>query len=151
MPDTALEKMRGFVESYPDADILGSLSIDYTDNIPNNGGLFPSGLVELSRRRDILPRELGGRTTVVNQYNFALYAVFEKAAEEDVGATLNAEWLMGFQQWVQAQSIAGNAPVFGDEPRMEQITAQNGTIYSADEEGTAMYVIQISATFEKHF
>lgn len=151
MPETALEKMRGFVESYPNADILGELAIDYTDNVPNNGGLFPSGLVELSRRRDILPRELGGKTTVVNQYNFALYTVFEKAPEEDGGATFNAEWLMDFQQWVQEQSITGNAPTFGDNPRKEEIAAQNGTIYSAEEEGTAMYVIQISATFEKRY
>ena len=147
MPEqTALEKMRGFVESYPNADVLGELSIDYTDNVPNNGGLFPSGLVEINRRRDLL-----GNVTVVNQYNFALYTVFEKSADEDAGATLNAEWLMDFQQWVQAMSVTRQAPVFGDEPRMEQIVAQNGTIYSAEDEGTAMYVIQISATFTKYF
>lgn len=151
MADTALEKMRGFVESYPGADILGELSIDYTDRIPNNFGMFPSGLVELARRRDIL-----GNVTAENQYNFALYAVFEKSADEDGGATLNAEWLMGFQEWVQEQSVlhakgSGVAPTFGDVPRTEIITAQNGEIYSADEEGTAMYVIQISATFTRKY
>jgi len=143
---TALEKMREFVESYPDADILDSLSIDYTDNVPSNGGLFPNGMVEISRQYDLL-----GNATVVNQYNFALYALFEKAPGEDLGATANAEWLMGFQQWVQAQSVTREAPVFGDEPRMEQITAQNGMLYEAEEEGTALYAIQISVTFTKHF
>lgn len=147
MPDmTALEKMRAFVEAYPDFDILGELSVDYTDQVPNNGGLFPSGLVEVSRRHDIV-----GNVTVTNQYNFALYAVMAKSPDEDEGATYNAEWLMDFQQWVQRMSATRQAPVFGDEPRMEQITAQNGTIFSTEEEGTAMYVIQISVVFEKHF
>lgn len=147
MPEmTALEKMRAFVEAYPDFDILGELAIDYTDQVPNNGGLFPGGLVEISRRHDVL-----GNVTVTNQYNFALYAVLAKSPDEDDGATYNAEWLMDFQQWVQRMSVTRQAPVFGDEPRMEQITAQNGSIYSAEEEGTAIYVIQISATFEKHF
>ena len=58
---TALEKMRGFVASYPGADILSEFRIDYTDQIPSNGGLFPSGLVEISRKTDLL-----GNTTATN-------------------------------------------------------------------------------------
>ena len=143
---TALEKMRGFVASFPEANVFEALVIDYTDNVPNSGGLFPGGLVEISRRRDLL-----GNVTVTNQYNFALYTVLEKSPDEDIGATLNAEWQMAFQEWVQAQSVKGLAPAFGDEPRTEAITAQNGTIYSAEDEGTAMYVIQLSVTFTKYF
>lgn len=71
MPDaTPLEKMRAFVASYPDADILSTLQIDYTDQVPEMAGIFPQGLVETSRRTDIL-----GNTTVGNQLNFALYTV----------------------------------------------------------------------------
>lgn len=143
---TDLEKMRAFVESFPDANILSDLTIDYTSGIPNSGGLFPSGLVEISRQRSIT-----GKATVTNQYNFALYTVFEKSPDEDEGATYNAEWLIAFQNWVQQQSVSGNAPTFGDEPHTEQITAQNGTIYSAEEEGTALYVIQISAVFKLNY
>lgn len=147
MPEqTALEKMRGFVESFPGADVFETLYIDYTDNVPNSGGLFPGGLVEISRRRDIL-----GETTVYNQYNFALYTVLEKSPDEDYGATANAEWQMAFQEWVQEQSIRGLAPVFGDEPREERITAQNGTIYETEDEGMAIYAIQLSVTFTKRF
>ena len=40
----------------------------YTDQIPFNGGVFPSGLMEVSRTSDIL-----GNVTVTNQYNFGLY------------------------------------------------------------------------------
>ena len=147
MPETtALEKMRAFIESFPDADILGALTIDYTDSVPNSGGLFPSGLVEVSRRRDIL-----GNVTVTNQYNFALYTMLEKSPDEDAGASINAEWQLAFQEWVQGQSARGLAPTFGDDPREERITAQNGTIYSAEGEGTALYVIQLSATFTKNY
>lgn len=143
---SSLEKMRAFVGSYPDADILGQLSIDYTDQVPNCGGLFPSGLVEVRRRTDLL-----GNVSVDNQYNFALYTVLEKSPDEDYGATYNAEWLMGFQEWVQEQSARGLAPSFGDEPRDERITAQNGAIFSAEGEGTAVYAVQLSVTFTRNY
>lgn len=144
MSDSRLEKMRQFVASYPDFDVLGSLSIDYTDRVPANAGLFPSGMVEISRTSDIL-----GRATVENQLNFALYAVLEKSAGEDVGATYNAEWLAEFQEWVQEQSVTHQAPAFGDRPNTESIRAENGAIYAADSEGTAMYVVQINVRFTK--
>lgn len=143
---TAIEKIRDFVKRYPGADIFRDFHVDYTDQIPCNGGVFPSGLVEISRRRDIL-----GNTTVINQYNFGLYYVFEKSPGDDVGAAENADWVMDFQEWVQKQSISGNAPIFGDEPNSETITAQNGVLYGADEEGTAMYMVQLTVQFKKYF
>ncbi len=139
---SALETMRGFVESFPDFEVLSRLEIDYTDKVPNSAGLFPSGLVEVSRRRDIL-----GNVSVTNQYNFALYTTLEKWE----GAEENAEWQLAFQEWVQEQSARGLAPTFGDEPMGESIVAQNGQLYSADDEGTALYVIQINATFVKNY
>lgn len=139
---SALDTMRGFIESFPDFDVLSQLDIDYTDKVPNAAGLFPSGLVEVSRRHDLL-----GNVSVTNQYNFALYTTLEKCE----GATGNAEWQMAFQEWVQEQSAKGLAPTFGDDPRTETITAQNGQLYSADEEGTALYVIQINVMFTKNY
>lgn len=141
-----LKQMREFIKEYPGADILSQLDIDYTDAIPNCAGLFPSGLVEVNRTTYI-----NGDVSVLNQCNFALYTVFEKAPNEDEGATINADWLMDFQKWVQKQSVLGKAPTFGDEPRNEKIVAQNGAIYSADEEGTAVYAIQISVTFINNY
>ena len=143
---TALEKIRDFVKSYPGSDIFRRFHVDYTDQIPFNGGLFPSGLVEVSRKRDII-----GNTTVTNQYNFGLYYVFEKSPGDDVGAMENADWVMDFQEWVQEQSVIGIAPTFGDEPESETITAQNGVLYDADEEGTAMYMVQLSVQFMKKY
>ena len=143
---TALEKIRDFVKSYPGSDIFRDFHVDYTDQIPFNGGLFPSGLVEVSRKRDIL-----GNTAVTNQYNFGLYYVFEKSPGDDVGAMENADWVMDFQEWVQRQSVLREAPTFGDEPESETITAQNGVLYDADEGGTAMYMVQLSVQFIKKY
>ena len=143
---TALEKMRHFVESYPGADSFQGYKVDYTDQIPSNGAIFPSGLVEIQRKTDIL-----GNVTVTNQYNFGLYCVFVKPSGDDVAATVNADWVMGFQEWVQEQSIIGQAPVFGDVPKLERIMAQNGVLYDADDEGTAVYSVQISAQFTRIF
>ena len=67
---TALEKIKAWLVTYPEFDILNDFQVDYTDQIPNNGGIFPSGLVEVERRSDIM-----GNVTVTNQYNFGLYYV----------------------------------------------------------------------------
>lgn len=144
--DTALEAMRAFVGRFPYAELFGDLAIDYADRIPDTAGLFPSGLVEVRRTSDVL-----GNVTVENQYNFALYTVMSKAPGDDAGATLNAEWVQAFQEWVQEESVMGQAPAFGDEPRTERITAQNGAIYSADPEGVAVYAIQISVSFKRQY
>ena len=143
---TALEKIRDFVKSYPGSDIFRDFHVDYTDQIPFNGGVFPSGLVEVSRKRDIV-----GNVTVTNKYNFGLYYVFEKPPGDDAGAMENADWLMDFQEWVQERSVLCAAPTFGDDPKSEKITAQNGVLYDADEEGTAMYMVQLSVQFIKNY
>lgn len=143
---TALEKIREFLSKYPGAEAFHGFHVDYTDQIPFNGGVFPSGLTEFSRTSDIL-----GNVTVTNQYNFGLYYVFEKSPGDDDGAAENADWVMDFQEWVQEMSALGKAPTFGDDPKSEKITAQNGVLYGADEEGTAMYMVQLAVTFTKKF
>lgn len=142
---TALEKIRAWVAEYPDFDILEQFQVDYTDQAPANGGIFPSGLVEIARTSDIL-----GNKTVTNRYNFGLYYVFEKATDDDIGATINADWVMGFQEWVQEQSITGAAPTFGDVPHTEVISAQNGVLYDVNE-GTGTYMVQLSVQFTKKY
>lgn len=141
-----LEKIRNWVRSYPGAEKLRAFQIDFADAIPGMASIAPGGLVEISRTEDIL-----GNTTVQNQYNFGLYYVLEKAPQDDIGATLNADWLMDFQNWVQEQSVHGLAPTFGDAPKQEKIQAQNGVLYAADEEGTATYMVQLSVNFTKRY
>ena len=140
-----LEKIRKWVSSYPGADRMRDMKVDYFSQNPDNGSIDPSGLIEVSRTEDIL-----GNVTVENQYNFALYFVFLKDPDDDQGATENAAWLMDFQRWVQEQSSRKNTPIFGDEPQNESARAQNGALYAADEEGTAIYLVQLSFDFIKH-
>ena len=143
---TPLDKIRTWLGTFEAFDILSSFKVDFTDQVPANGGIFPSGLVEVDRRQDIF-----GQVTVTNQYNFGLYYVFEKAPGDDAGAVINADWVMDFQEWVQAQSIIGAAPLFGDDPTREKVMAQNGVLYEATEEGTATYMVQLSVQFIKKF
>lgn len=139
-----LEKIRGWVSTYPGIARMRDMKVDYFSQNPDNGSIDPSGLVEVSRTEDIL-----GNVTVENQYNFALYFVFVKDPGDDAGATENADWLMDFQRWVQEQSIRKLIPTFGDDPARETARAQNGALYAADEEGTAIYTVQLSFNFVK--
>lgn len=143
---TPLEKITTWLSTYSGYDILNKFHIDYTDQIPCNGGVFPSGLVEIERRQDIF-----GNVTIENQYNFGLYYEFEKSPGDDAGAMINADWIMAFQEWVQEQSVMGLSPSFGDVPRDERIIAQNGALYEAKDEGTATYMVQLSVRFKKKF
>ena len=142
----ALETVRKWLEAFPQSGVLSGFQVDYTDKIPGTGGIMPDGLVKVRRSRDIV-----GDTTITNRYNFGLYCVLEKAPNDDVGAAKNADWIVDLQEWVQEQSATGAAPVFGDDPRAERITAQNGTLLQADGEGTGVYVVQLSVQFIKKF
>jgi hypothetical protein len=142
---TALEKITDLIERYDKFDILQHFRVDYIDRMPSSSAVYPAGLVELSRSTDIV-----GNVTLLNQYNFSIYYCFEKAAGDDIGAAINADWLAGFQECVQEQSATGNAPVFGDVPHNEKISAQNGVLFEADE-GTAIYMVQLSVTFTKKY
>ena len=143
---TDLEKIRNWIETFPGYDVLSVFNIDYTNAIPSNGGIFPAGMVEISRTEDIL-----GNVTVRNQYNFGIYYVFLKDPGNDAAAKVNADWIMEFQKWVQDQSVRKLAPQFGDDPQAERISAQNGVLYEADEEGTATYMVQLAVEFTKKY
>lgn len=143
---SALTKIREWLATFPGNDRLESLQVDYVSAEPGSGSIAPSGLIEISRIEDIL-----GNITVENQYNFGLYYVFAKSTDDDEGSTQNADWMMDLQEWVQEQSITGAAPRFGEEPAAEKIKAQNGSIYGANEEGTAIYMVQLSINFIKKY
>lgn len=141
---SALEKIKNWLLTYPEIERLQGLGVDYYSQQPDNGSIDPSGLVEISRKTDII-----GNVTVENQYNFALYFVLAKAPEDNEGATQNANWLLDLQNWIQEQSVGRRIPSFGDVPEDETVSAQNGKVDSADEEGTAIYSVQLSINFIK--
>ena len=137
---TDLELIRQWVRSYPEWEEGEELHIDYTEAVPCNGGLFPIGLEEVSRREDLL-----GNVTVQCRYRFNLYRVTAGQGPE------NAQWLMRFQQWVQQQSAAGLAPRFGDVPQKEWIRAEKGKLQESSQAGTGMYAVTLTAEFVKKY
>ena len=142
---TALEKIREWLKSFPKSNKIQGLNVDYYSTQPdNNSSIAPSGLQEISRKRDIL-----GNVTVENQYNFNLEFVLVKSPGDDTGATENADWLLEFQEWVQEQSISRTVPVFGDEPHLETVKAQNGANTYADLDGNGIYTVLLSINFMK--
>lgn len=144
---TDLEKLKKWLQTYPGSEALEDFQVDYTDRLPGGLGVFPSGLVEIGRRETIT-----GDVTVRNQYNFGLYIVFSKSPGDDAGALINADWVMDFQRWVQEQSVRHLAPTFGNtDLRNETMSAQNGALFESDDEGLAMYMVQLSATFKLFF
>lgn len=135
---TPLETIKNWISTYPGYNILSDFSVDYTDQIPANGGIFPSGLVEVERRIYV-----DGSYMLENQFNFGLYYVFTKAPGDDTGAEINADWIMDFQSWVQSTT----PPKFGDKTL--KVSAQNGALYDAEAEGTATYMVQLSVNFRQ--
>lgn len=138
-----LEKIRTWISSYPGMNTVEGVRIDYYSPQPENGGMPPSGLTEVSRTEDVL-----GNVTVENQYNFGLYYVLAKAVDDNGEAT-NAEWLINLQKWVQEQSVQRLAPTFGNEPETERIQAHNGALYATNEDGTVTYFVRLTINFKK--
>lgn len=143
---TDLEKIRNWLLTCPETERLQSFRVDYLTRDPENGSIRPSGLTEISRVEDLL-----GNATVENQLSFGLYYVLRKTDEDDAGTQDNAQWVLSLQQWVQSQSIQHLAPTFGDEPNKERMIAQNGVLYAENENGTATYLVQLTANFTKYY
>ena len=135
-----LEKVRRWVQTFPQWE--EQLHIDYTGAVPGNAGLFPVGMEEVGRREDVL-----GNVTVSCRCRFSLYRVTTGQGDN----THNAQWLLDFQNWIQAQSAAHLAPAFGDEPAREQIRAEKGRLKNASQTGTGIYAVELTAEFVKKY
>lgn len=141
---TPLDQMRAWIATFPGFDFLANgFHVDYTDQIPANNGVLPSGLVEIERKRDIL-----GRTSALNQYHFGLYRALGSAYA--LGTTPGVDRVPEFRAWVQEQSVRGLTPRFGDEPGQEKMTAQDGALYNTNE-GAAIYLVRLSAQHKKNY
>ena len=133
-----------WVSKYSGFERLQDLRVDYYSQQPDNGSVDPSGVQIISVKEDIL-----GTKTVEMQYNFGVYFVLAKDPGDEDTAVDNAAWVMDFQRWVNEQSILRLAPTFGDVPKAESVKAQNGSIMAADNEGVAIYMVQLSVNFIK--
>lgn len=138
-----IQTIKDWIATFPGYEKLGDMQVDFLAPLPGSNSIAPSGLVEVSRTEDIM-----GNYTVQNQYNFSLFFVFYRP-EGGEETEDNAEWVLNFQEWVQEQDIRGKTPTFGN--RTISTVAQNGMLYTADEEGTGVYMVQLSVNYEKRF
>ena len=108
------------------------LHIDTTAAGPDNCGLFPLGQEILETKQDVL-----GNISQKLRNSFLLRRI---ASRQESAAV----WLLGFQDWVRQQSLAGLAPRFGEHCR---IRAEKGRLISATQTGTATYEVKIVIEF----
>ena len=127
--------------TYPGWDEI-CVYVDFLGAEPENTGLYPQGLEEVSRTEDVL-----GNATVNCRYQFVLY--WTTTGQQD--NEKNAGLLLDFQQWVQAQSISGLAPRFGDIASAEHIRAEKGMLQKASQTGTGIYKVTVIAEFIKQY
>lgn len=138
---TQLEKLKAWLLTYPQWEAGQLLYIDYTDGVPGCAGLFPKGVEEVENRQDIL-----GNRRVRCRLRAALYRLC--GGEED--QTAQAQWLLGFQQWVRNQSAQGLAPRLGDGTEPEWIRAEEGA-RKESRTGMGVYAVVLTAEFTKYY
>lgn len=142
---SVFEKLRAWLSSCPYLEKFSGGHVDWLDNSAGCFGIMPAGSTTIRQTRDIL----GGRR-IVKQYNVALYA--RGWTVDDVVRLENTTFLDDFTQWVEDQQAMGLAPVFGDEPDEEEITAQNGMLYTLDPNGqTGRYQVQVGVTYVRNY
>ena len=133
-----LEKLKTWLQTYPQWS--GMVAVDHTRAAPGHFGLYPKGMELRSLKKDVL-----GNVYARCRSRFDLYRVTTGQADN----TDAAGWLMDFQAWVQEQTALGKAPVFGDVPDQERMSAQQGKLQRAAQAGTGTYVVTLTAEYTK--
>ena len=118
------------------------MHIDFIDALPGSTGLYPIGLEEVSRTKDVT-----GRVRLGCRGNFLLTRMTQRQQDN----AEHARWLLDFQKWVQQQSAAGTAPVFGDVPQQERICARKGRLQKCNEAGAGKYTVELTVEFTKYY
>ncbi|MEZ3495950.1 MAG: hypothetical protein K1V97_00010 [Lachnospiraceae bacterium] len=140
-----IQKFREFIQSCPLMDDFAEIHIDWTDANAGSIGIMPTGESIVGRIQDVC-----GNVTLRKQYNVSIYAM--EFTIDDVVRLETSGWLEDFTEWIEEQSAKHTIPVFGDNPDVEYMTAQNGMLfYISDNNRTGRYQIQIQCFYEKHY
>lgn len=118
-----LEKLRQFLLGFPGWDT--ELSIDFAQDGPGCAGLFPAGVEETARRRDLL-----GNMQVDYLCRFILRKRMQPGQD-------SARWLLDFQNWVTAQNTA---------VQVEKAKAQE-----VSKLGTGLCTVNLAVCFTKEY
>lgn len=138
---TQLDKLMAWLQTFPLWQEL-EMETDHLSQLPNSAGLYPRGIRELGRKKDIT-----GAVRGVNALELTLYRRCCSGQQR----TDNARWLLALQLWIQEQSALGLCPALGDEPQAEKIRAEQGRLESADQTGTDRYAVIVTAEFIKYY
>lgn len=144
---TLLESAIEWLNTYPGMERLSGFWVDDTPGTPDSKGILPKGMMELERKENIL-----GNVETLNQYQFDLFYTLTRTANEENGAKNNAEWLLGLQDWVQAQSVARLGPTYEDAViGRTAAVAEKGMLLRDNGDGTGTYVVTLTIKFKKGY
>ena len=149
MTETILPALRAWLAQASALAGIPALTVDLAAPAPGlvpAGGLAPQGVQILGGRQNLL-----GRTTLHCRARFILRLCLPFAPGDDALAAANAARLLALRRWVAAESAARRAPVFGDEPARERLSADNGRLEQLDREGWAAYRVVLTADFVENY
>lgn len=139
MSQSNIEKMKSFIESYPEINQL--LHVDYSGNEDGDYGLISNGITIIDTVSDIV-----GGSIVTKRHNFILYST--NLTVDDITRLDNLNFLEEFSEWVEDSK---KKPIFGDNEYEESWEIQNGLLFETNPElHTSTYQIQIGVTFIKN-
>ena len=140
-----IEVVKETLQQFPKiSQVCNDIHIDFTDDIPTNYGLSPTG--------DTLIKEdiLGNQT---RQHTFILYAVFQSQSDYDRMA--NSGTLLELQHWLENKADNQKITVtVGDKEltgELKKITCANGMIYGIPDgnlNSGVLYQLQITAQYK---
>ncbi|MDY4812924.1 MAG: hypothetical protein SO152_03635, partial [Ruminococcus sp.] len=140
-----IEVVKETLQQFPKiSQVCNDIHIDFTDDIPTNYGLSPTG--------DTLIKEdiLGNQT---RQHTFILYAVFQSQSDYDRMA--NSGTLLELQHWLENKADNQKITVtVGDKEltgELKKITCANGMLYAIPDgnlNSGVLYQLQITAQYK---
>lgn len=129
----ALEKITLWLNLCPYIQTV-AMYIDTTEAWPVNAGLYPVGQQVLKEIRDVA----GGRRAMC-RHTYLLRCAMPEGEEA-------ANRMLQIQNWVFWQNIRGITPGLGSS---ETVRAENAHLEKASQVGTSLYVLTLTAEFEK--
>jgi hypothetical protein len=135
-----IELVKEVVMGFPN---ISDLHIDYTEDEPDNYGLYPTG-------DQLLKEDIIGNQD--RQHNFVLYAVFQSFS--DYERLANSTFLLGLAYWLEHAANNQDIEVTINEHSvpgvLTKLTSANGMLYGYQEgtlSGPVTYQLQIYAQY----
>ncbi|HCA29832.1 MAG TPA: hypothetical protein DEP23_09820 [Ruminococcaceae bacterium] len=111
---------------------------DFTEELPSSYALAPAGNSKVTE--DIM----GNRTY---QNSYILYA--REPAGNEVDRAENYDFLEALNDWIEEQDDKRNYPQLPDSRKVESITVSNIMMFGVDDNGSAVYQIQMQLIYTK--